>query len=233
METFNFNSLNLKKIKKVIDVGCGNGRHLKSLGFRLTDSEIVGIDQSVSEITKLNEEFSDSICKNGNTYRFITGDIREMEIPDNSQDLVVCSEVLEHVPNFEAVLKECYRILKPGSVMLISVPAYFPESLCWKYSKKYMQTPGGHIRIFKKNFLKERFEALNLKVFKQHREHALHSIYWILRARNNMEENDFLKSFHNLLVKQMFGQAKLSLALEKLLNPFFGKPIYVLFRLIL
>jgi Methylase involved in ubiquinone/menaquinone biosynthesis len=198
VETFNFNSLNLKKIKKVIDVGCGNGRHLKSLGFRLTDSEIVGIDQSVSEITKLNEEFSDSICKNGNTYRFITGDIREMEIPDNSQDLVVCSEVLEHVPNFEAVLEECYRILKPGSVMLISVPAYFPESLCWKYSKKYMQTPGGHIRIFKKNFLKERFEALNLKVFKQHREHALHSIYWILRARNNMEENDFLKSFHNL-----------------------------------
>ncbi len=146
-----------------------------------------------------------------------------MEIPDNSQDLVVCSEVLEHVPNFEAVLEECYRILKPGSVMLISVPAYFPESLCWKYSKKYMQTPGGHIRIFKKNFLKERFEALNLKVFKQHREHALHSIYWILRARNNMEENDFLKSFHNLLVKQMFGQAKLSLALEKLLNPLFGK----------
>ena len=195
----------------------------QSLGFRLTDSEIVGIDQSAPEITKLNEEFSDSICKNGNTYRFITGDIREMEIPDNSQDLVVCSEVLEHVPNFEAVLEECYRILKPGSVMLISVPAYFPESLCWKYSKKYMQTPGGHIRIFKKNFLKERFEALNLKVFKQHREHALHSIYWILRARNNMEENDFLKSFHNLLVKQMFGQAKLSLALEKLLNPLFGK----------
>ena len=33
---------------------------LKSLGFKLTDSEIIGIDQSVPEITKLNEEFSDS-----------------------------------------------------------------------------------------------------------------------------------------------------------------------------
>ena len=223
METFNFNSLNLKKIKKVIDVGCGNGRHLKSLGFKLTDAEIIGIDQSVLEITKLNEEFSDSSCKNHNIYRFINGDIRQMEISDNSQDLVVCSEVLEHVPNFETVLEECYRILKPGSVMLISVPTYFPERLCWKYSKKYMQTPGGHIRIFKKNFLKERFKALNLKLFKQHKEHALHSIYWILRARNNMEESKFLKSFHNLLVKQMFGQAKLSYALEKVLNPFFGK----------
>ncbi len=223
METFNFNLLNLKKIKKVIDVGCGNGRHLKSLGFKLTDSEIIGIDQSAPEITKLNKEFNESVCKNGNAYKFITGDIREMDVPDNSQDLVVCSEVLEHVPNFEAVLEECYRILKPGSVMLISVPSYFPESLCWKYSKKYMQTPGGHIRIFKKNFLKERFKALNLKLFKHHREHALHSIYWIIRARNNMEENNFLKSFHNLLVRQMFGQAKFSFALEKLLNPFFGK----------
>ena len=223
METFNFNLLNLKKIKKVIDVGCGNGRHLKSLGFKLTDSEIIGIDQSAPEITKLNKEFDESVCKNGNAYKFITGDIREMDVPDNSQDLVVCAEVLEHVPNFEAVLEECYRILKPGSVMLISVPSYFPESLCWKYSKKYMQTPGGHIRIFKKNFLKERFKALNLKLFKHHREHALHSIYWIIRARNNMEENNFLKSFHNLLVRQMFGQAKFSFALEKLLNPFFGK----------
>jgi hypothetical protein len=51
----------------------------------------------------------------------------------------------------------------------------------------------------------------------------MHSIYWILKARNNMEENDFLKSWHALLVKQMFGQAKFSLFLEKLLNPFFGK----------
>ena len=51
----------------------------------------------------------------------------------------------------------------------------------------------------------------------------MHSIYWILKARNNMEEDKFLKSFHGLLVRQMFGQAKLSLFLERLLNPIFGK----------
>ena len=68
----------------------------------------------------------------------VKGDVRNIEIEDNSQDLVICSEVLEHVPNFKDVLKECYRILKPGAVMLISVPNYLPESLCWKYSKEYM-----------------------------------------------------------------------------------------------
>ena len=86
METFNFNSLNLKKIKTAIDVGCGNGRHLKSLGFRLSNAKIIGIDQSVQEITKLQNEFSEHICKNQNSYEFLMGDVRSIEIEDNSQD---------------------------------------------------------------------------------------------------------------------------------------------------
>ena len=223
METFNFKHINLKKVKNMVDVGCGNGRHLKSLGFKLKEAKIIGIDQSFNEISSLKREFDNHICKNQNNYTFLNEDVRHIALPNNSQDLVICSEVLEHVPNFEKVLKECHRILKPGAVLLISVPTYFPESLCWKYSKKYMQTPGGHIRIFKNSFLLEEFNKLKLTLFKHHREHAMHSLYWIFKARNNMEDSDFLRSFHGLLVKQMFGQAKFSYALEKILNPFFGK----------
>lgn len=207
----------------MVDVGCGNGRHLKSLGFKLNEAKIIGIDQSFDEINSLRREFDNHICKNQNNYIFLNEDVRYIALPNNSQDLVICSEVLEHVPNFEKVLKECHRILKPGAVLLISVPTYFPESLCWKYSKKYMQTPGGHIRIFKNSFLLEEFSKLKLTLFKHHREHAMHSLYWIFKARNNMEDSEFLRSFHALLVKQMFGQAKFSYTLEKILNPFFGK----------
>ncbi|MBL6683529.1 MAG: class I SAM-dependent methyltransferase [SAR86 cluster bacterium] len=223
METFNFKHINLKKVKNMVDVGCGNGRHLKSLGFKLNEAKIIGIDQSFDEINSLRREFDNHICKNQNNYIFLNEDVRYIALPNNSQDLVICSEVLEHVPNFEKVLKECHRILKPGAVLLISVPTYFPESLCWKYSKKYMQTPGGHIRIFKNSFLLEEFSKLKLTLFKHHREHAMHSLYWIFKARNNMEDSEFLRSFHALLVKQMFGQAKFSYTLEKILNPFFGK----------
>ena len=103
------------------------------------------------------------------------------------------------------------------------MPSFIPEMLCWKYSKKYKQTPGGHIRIFSNKLLLENFEKLNLKIFKKNRMHSFHSLYWILRARNDMEETPFLKKFHSLLVKQMFGQAKISAFIEKLLDPIFGK----------
>ena len=223
MDTFEFNKLNLKKINCAVDVGCGNGRHLKSLSHKIKNAHIVGIDHSHTEIVNLTSEFDDIGCKNNNTYEFISHDIRNLPLKDNSQDLVICSEVLEHIPNYEAVLSECYRVLKPAGVLLISVPTYTPEKLCWLFSKKYQQTPGGHIRIFKKAQLMESFKKHKLILFNHHRQHSFHSIYWILRSKNNMEESDFLKSFHGLLVKQMFGQAQTSAFIEKMLNPLFGK----------
>ncbi|MBL6819838.1 MAG: class I SAM-dependent methyltransferase [SAR86 cluster bacterium] len=223
MDTFDFTKLNLKKIRRVIDIGCGNGRHLKSLSFKLHNAEIKGIDHSKDEINKLKDEFNNFRCKQHNSYEFLHHDIRDIPIEDSTQDLVICSEVLEHVPNYEDVISECQRVLKPEGVLLVSVPTYTPEKLCWVFSKKYRQTPGGHIRIFKKKQLIEAFLKCRLNLFCHHREHSFHSIYWILRSRNNMDESNFLKSFHGLLVKQMFGQAKTSAFIEKMLNPLFGK----------
>ena len=221
METFNFKHINLKKVKNMVDVGCGNGRHLKSLGFKLKEAKIIGIDQSFDEISSLQREFDNHICKNQNNYIFLNEDVRHTALPNNSQDLVICSEVLEHVPNFEKVLKECHRILKPGAVLLISVPTYFPESLCWKYSKKYMQTPGGHIRIFRNSFLLEEFSKLKLTLFKHHREHAMHSLYWIFKARNNMEDSDFFALLSCVVGKADVWPSKIFIYLRKNLESFF------------
>ena len=223
MLTFNFKKYDLNEDGSMLDVGCGEGRHIFGVMQEFPKMKCIGLDMDNDSLKKAEEGYAyfESISDAG--AEFMKGSAYSLPFSDNTFDLIVCSEVLEHVPNFEKVLKECHRILKPGAVLLISVPTYFPESLCWKYSKKYMQTPGGHIRIFKNSFLLEEFNKLKLTLFKHHREHAMHSLYWIFKARNNMEDSDFLRSFHELLVKQMFGQAKFSYALEKILNPFFGK----------
>ena len=94
METFNFKHINLKKVKNMVDIGCGNGRHLKSLGFKLKEAKIIGIDQSFDEISSLQREFDNHICKNQNNYIFLNEDVRHIALPNNSQDLVICLSLI-------------------------------------------------------------------------------------------------------------------------------------------
>ena len=74
-------------------------------------------------------------------------------LPFNDQtfETIICSEVLEHVSDVESALNEIDRLLKPGGKLLISVPSFLPEKICWLLSKDYQEMPGGHVRIFKLN----------------------------------------------------------------------------------
>ena len=70
---------------------------------------------------------------------------------DDTFDVVVCTEVLEHTLNpFEAV-KEIYRILKPGGVALISVPYNFrihgPLPDCWRFTEHGLRALLGNFEI--------------------------------------------------------------------------------------
>jgi SAM-dependent methyltransferase len=50
-------------------------------------------------------------------------DITRLTFPPSSIDLIVSSDVLEHVPNIEEAFKECYRVLRPGGFHLFTVPS--------------------------------------------------------------------------------------------------------------
>ena len=60
-----------------------------------------------------------------------------LPLKENQFDLVLCTQVLEYVPELRQMVAEIHRVLKPGGTLLLSVPAMFPadsESDLWRFT---------------------------------------------------------------------------------------------------
>ncbi|WP_370463915.1 class I SAM-dependent methyltransferase [Microbulbifer sp. ALW1] len=175
--------LQLKPGQRVLDLGCGEGRH--AIHLMLTDAvDVFGIDLSIEDVKTASERAAPFTESGEGCGRLQLGVGNALQLPfaNDFFDVVICSEVLEHIPDYQGVLAEINRVLKPGGIFAATVPAYFPEWICWKLSSAYHQVEGGHIRIFREKQLREIIERLGHQYFARHKAHALHAPYWWLKC---------------------------------------------------
>jgi 2-polyprenyl-3-methyl-5-hydroxy-6-metoxy-1,4-benzoquinol methylase len=102
----------------VLDVGCAWGvlaRHLQSKPH--FDNLLV----SATDIT-------DSVHQKELYHEFFLGDLTQgyPQIPSNAFDVVVCEQVLEHLPELDAALGTLVRLTKPGGKLVVGVPIFLP-----------------------------------------------------------------------------------------------------------
>ena len=71
-------------------------------------------------------------------------DLTQIELPDRRFDLVLCSHVLEHIPDDEKAMREMYRVTKPGGPAIIQVPLYGPTT----YEDSSILTEEGRQKAF-------------------------------------------------------------------------------------
>jgi SAM-dependent methyltransferase len=139
--------LPLRRGQRVLDLGCGEGRHV--IAAAACDGvDAVGVDLSREDLATARErmrEFGDNVP---GMFALLAGDALRLPFPDDCFDAVICSEVLEHIPDYRAAVGEVYRVLKPGGRLCVSVPRPWCERLCWLLSRDYHQVRGGHLRIF-------------------------------------------------------------------------------------
>ena len=147
MLTFNFKKYKLKDYGTMLDVGCGEGRHIFGVMQDYPMMKCFGLDMDNKslEIAEEGYEYFESISNVG--AEFLKGSAYSLPFSDNTFDLIVCSEVLEHLHEYNDAVMEIYRVLKPGGKFYASVPASWPEKICWFLSKDYQNQPGGHLRI--------------------------------------------------------------------------------------
>lgn len=231
MLTVNFARLGLRAGDRVLDLGCGGGRHAFEAYRR--GGSVVAFDRDGGE-TKDAAAMLAAMRLAGeapaNTLgAAVNGDALTLPFADGSFDRVIAAEVVEHIDDDVAALAELVRVLRPGGTLAVTVPRWFPERICWALADDYHApaVPGGHVRIYRRRDLDRRLRAAGVQTTGGHHAHALHSPYWWLKCAVGVDRDDqwAVRAYHRFLVWDITARPRWTRALERALNPVLGKSL--------
>ncbi len=231
MLTVDVDQLELARGERVLDLGCGAGRHAFELMRR--GAAVVALDRGRDELDAVRAT-SGAMHDAGELPTRevggpVQGDALSLPFPDDSFDRIVAAEVLEHIWADEAALAELVRVLRPGGRIAVTVPTWFPERVCWALDSDYHDIPGGHVRIYRKGDLEAKLAAAGLRLAGSHHAHALHSPYWWVRCAVGVDRADAwpARRYHDFLVWELTRRPRWTRALERALDPVLGKSLVV------
>lgn len=226
MLTVDFNEIPLRPGMRVLDAGCGSGRHLCE-AFRSPGVEVAGVDLSPADLGKARAFLSLMAREREGRWSVACADVERLPFAGGVFDVVVCAEVLEHVFDNRAAVAELVRVLKPGGDLVVTVPRFLPERVCWALSEAYHREPGGHVRIYRKEELLALLEAAGTRCWRIRYRHGLHAPYWWLRCLVGHKNETSLpvRAYRRFLEWDIMRHPPLTAGMERILNPVIGKSI--------
>ena len=231
MLTVDYDRLGAKQGDLVLDMGCGAGRHAFETVRR--GCRIVALDQSLEELVDVRNTFA-AMIEAGELHDHVQGqpvsaDALELPFADETFDRIICSEVLEHIPDDQTAIRELARVLRPGGSIAVTVPAWVAEKICWKLNDEYYapKAVGGHVRIYRRSQLRSKIREVGLLPCGWDRAHALHSPYWWLKCAvgPSNDKHRLVRAYHRMLVWDIVQNPWITRTVDRLLNPIIGKSI--------
>jgi ubiquinone/menaquinone biosynthesis C-methylase UbiE len=179
----------------IADVGCGNGNLIDCLLKVYPHSRMTGIDMSEESLVTARSRFGK--FKN---IGFQVGSLIKLPFPDNSLDLLTCTEVLEHsVPeSFFGSFSEVRRVLRNGGYYLASIPLGEKPSFVCCPDCGSVYTPYQHMV----------FDIAQTEVKELLSEHRLELIAWYQAIDRTVPTNVFKKWGKSFLINRMPRLAK-------------------------
>lgn len=235
MITVDYDRLGLRAGERMLDLGCGFGRH--AYGAMRRGASVVACDLGVTELQQVHAVYAGMLeageLPDGVTCQSVNGDATRLPFPDAAFDRVLASEVLEHIPDDNAAFAELARVLKPGGTMAVTIPARFAERVCWRLSDDYHApaVQGGHVRIYAKDEVRAKMRDAGLVPGSSHHAHSLHAPYWWLRCavgpNRPIDDNALVRAYHRFLCWDIEKAPRSTRLADRVLNPVIGKSLVV------
>ncbi len=165
-----------------LDAGCGEGDivlHAASRGLRCT-----GTDISERAVAACNESARRlGLAENA---RFLAGLIEEIELPLESFDLILCNQVIEHVPDDGGFLRRLHALLRADGRAVITVPSQEAPAHHWRKrfaGRDYFDEEVGHLRRYTADTFRRTVEAASFDIVTQYEEEGpIRSVLFTCRS---------------------------------------------------
>jgi SAM-dependent methyltransferase len=160
--------------RRALEIGPGCGVYLPTLAGAA--SEVIGAD--------IDEDYLDHlrpIEEDHPHLRLVHDDILASSFPDGFFDLILCSEVIEHIADSRRAFAEMRRLLAPSGVLILSTPqkyssmelfsklAFLPgiiDVVRWIYKEPILET--GHINLMTKRTVRDQLEQAGFTILETH-----------------------------------------------------------------
>ncbi len=127
--------------QRILDLGCGTGGSSQALDKRYKHAQIVSLDLAPNMLKQARKQKSWF-----NKQRFICGDAEALPLVDNSVDLIFSSLTIQWCHDLDSVFKECFRVLKPGGLLMFSTLG--PDTLHELRSSWQQVDSNNHVNAF-------------------------------------------------------------------------------------